>query len=80
MTGEPLAIIENEENAAKYRGTKLYGKYDVVTLDDALLRYPDPEIWVTYPKAINTARMIATQVDPHNILFFEAVLEYRMVC
>ncbi len=80
MTGEPLAIIENEENAAKYRGTKLYGKYDVVTLDEALEQYPDPEIWVTYPKAINTARMIATKVDPHNIHFFEADLEYRLGC
>ena len=78
--GEPLCIIENEENVEKYRNRKLYDKYDVITLDEALAKYPDPEIWVTYPKAINTARMIATKVDPHNIHFFEADLEYRLGC
>ena len=77
--GIPDIFCEYEENLKRYK-TKLLGKYDVVTIDDALLLYPDAEVWVTYPKADNTSKMLATKLSPHKIFFLEADLEYRKGC
>lgn len=78
--GEPLLVIEKDEVVESYKNNLLFEKYEVVTLEDAISRYPNPEIWVTYRKADRTSRMIAKSVNPYNIHFFEADLEYRLGC
>jgi len=78
--GEPLLMIEKPEVVAEYRDRKLFDRYEVVTVDEALSRYPEPVIWVTFSKAINTARMLGKRVDPLDVHFFEADLEYRPGC
>ena len=50
IAGIPDVFVEKDENLAKYT-TKLLDKYNVVSLNVALARYPDADIWVTYPKA-----------------------------
>lgn len=80
QTGEPLLVIESEKIVKGYKRKKLFDKYDVVTLETAISKYPDAEIWVTYKQANNTSRLIAKTVNPQKIHFFEADLEYRLGC
>lgn len=79
IAGAPDVFSEKDENLHNYQ-TKLLGKYDVVSLDEALMRYPDADVWVTYRKANNTARILSKKVPPENIHFLEADLEYRKGC
>ena len=79
ITGEPKAIVEKDENLSKYPN-KLFDKYDVISLDEALERYPDAVIWVTYGIANNAAKLISQKVEPDRIKFFKANLEYRQGC
>jgi len=79
IAGTPDVFAEKDENLKKYQ-TKLLGRYDVVSIDEALERYPDAEVWVTYRKADNTARMLLTKLPPEKIHFLEADLEYRKGC
>jgi len=73
IAGTPDVFAEKDENLKKYQ-TKLLGRYDVVSIDEALERYPDAEVWVTYRKADNTARMLLTKLPPEKIHFLEADL------
>jgi molybdenum cofactor biosynthesis enzyme MoaA len=64
-------------------GTKLLNKYDVLTIDKALARYPDALVWVTYKKVgANgpTMRVLGGKVPPERIRFLEADMEYRKGC
>lgn len=79
MTGEPKLIVEKDENLSKFEG-KLFGKYDIVSLDRALELYPDAVVWVTYAVANNAAKRILKKVEPKRIKFFKANLEYRKGC
>ncbi len=56
MTGEPKLIVEKDENLPQYLGQRLFDKYDIVSLDEALNRYPDAIVWVTYRVANNAAK------------------------
>lgn len=77
--GEPKVIVEKDENLDNLP-KKLFDKYDVLSLDEALERYPDAVIWVTYAKANNAAKRISKKVEPERIKFFKADLEYRLGC
>jgi len=79
IAGVPEVFSEKDENLKKYP-KKFLGKYDVLSLDEALARYPDAEIWVTYPKAGVTANHLITKLAPERIHFLEADLEYRKGC
>ncbi|MDR3294687.1 MAG: radical SAM protein [Clostridiales Family XIII bacterium] len=61
-------------------GSKLLGKYDVLQIDEALARYPDAYVWVTYRKAGSTLTMLRGKIPPERIRFLEANLEYRKGC
>lgn len=78
--GEPLLIIEKPEIVEEYHDRRLFDKYEVVTVDEALERFPEPVIWVTFSKAIKSARLLGSKVGPENVHFFEADLEYRQGC
>lgn len=80
ITGEPVIFAEKDEKLDKYRGRKLFGIYDVVSLDEALSLYPDAEMWVVYRNPNVTARRLAEKMDPFKIHFFESDLEYRLGC
>lgn len=79
-TGEPKLIVEKDENLPQYSGQRLFDKYDIVSLDEALNRYPDAIVWVTYRVANNAAKRILKKVSPDRINFFKADLEYRKGC
>jgi hypothetical protein len=79
IAGIPDVFSENAENLHRHTA-KLLGKYDVLSLDEALKRHPDAEVWVTYRKANNTARALLKHLPPERIHFLEADLEYRKGC
>ncbi|MCL2199825.1 MAG: radical SAM protein [Defluviitaleaceae bacterium] len=79
VAGQPNIFAESETNLKKLP-SKLLEKYEVVSLDEALKRYPAAKIWVTYRKADKTAKAMAKKVNPENIYFLEADLEYRKGC
>ena len=79
ISGAPDIFSEKISNLEKFQ-TKFLGKYDVVSIDEALERYPDAVVWVTFAKADITAKMLLTKMPPEKIRFFEAELEYRKGC
>jgi len=79
VAGTPEVFSAKDEDLHKYQ-TKLLGKYDVISLDEALKRYPSVDVWVTYRKADNTGKMLLTKIPPEKIHFLEADLEYRRGC
>jgi len=44
IAGTPDVFSERDNHIKKYP-TKLLGKYDVVSIDEALKRYPDADVW-----------------------------------
>ena len=74
-----VTFVEKDENLKHFQ-YKLLGKYDVISLKDALNRYPDAEVYVTYRKAGNTAKYLLGFLPPEKIHFLEADLEYRKGC
>jgi ferredoxin/pyruvate-formate lyase-activating enzyme len=79
MQGGVFPDVFSDKDARKC-GTKLLDKYDVLELDEALARYPDAYVWVTYRKIGPTLRMLRKKVPPERIRFLEANLEYRKGC
>jgi len=79
IAGAPDIFCEKDENLKCYRA-KLLGQYDVVSLDEALKRYPNADVWVTYRKAGVTAQALLKKLPPERIHFLEADLEYRKGC
>lgn len=79
IAGSPDVFSEKDENLNNFK-TKLLGKYDILSLNDALKRFPDADVWVTYPKAGITAKALLKRLPPEKIHFFEADLEYRKGC
>jgi len=77
--GPPVVFAEKDENLALY-SNGLLGSYEVVSLDEALKRYPDADVWVTYRRAGNSARALLNKLPPERIHFLEADLEYRKGC
>lgn len=80
MTGEPVLFVDKDKELYKYTNKKLLDKYEVVSIDVALERYPDADVWVTYRVATNTAKILLSKMAPERIHFFEADLEYRPGC
>jgi uncharacterized Fe-S cluster-containing radical SAM superfamily protein len=78
-TGAPSVFSEKDDWIREHRA-ELLGKYEVVPINEALARYPDADVWVTYRRANNTARMLSKVVPPEKIHFLEADLEYRRGC
>jgi len=79
VAGEPDVFCEKDENLTKYQ-TKLLGKYEVISIDEALKRYPNAGVWVTYRIAKNTASLLLSKMPHEKIHFLEADLEYRKGC
>ena len=79
VAGAPDVFSEKDQNLTNFAG-KLLGAYDVVSLDEALRRYPGADVWVTYRKADNTAKTLLAKLPPERIHFFDADLEYRRGC
>ena len=79
IAGDPVVFSEKTEVLVDYPG-KFLGKYDVVSIDEALRRYPDAEVWVTFRKANNTAKALSAKINHSRIHFLEADLEYRKGC
>jgi len=79
ITGKPDIFAEKEENLEKYQ-EKLLGKYEVVSIDEALKRYPGADVYVTYKKAGNSAKHLLSKLPLERVHFLEADLEYRKGC
>ena len=79
IAGDPDIFSERDDHIEKYQ-EKLLGKYDVVSIDEALKRYPDADVWVTYPNPGYIPNMLAEKLLPKKIRFLEADLEYRKGC
>jgi len=79
IAGAPAIFSERDDHIKKYQ-TKLLGEYDVVSLDEALRRYPDADVWVTYQRPGYIPSMLAEKLPPQRIRFLEADLEYRKGC
>ncbi len=80
MAGEPVVFTGSNEEVQKYKNTLFLNKYEVLSLDEVLKRFPNSDIWVTYKKANATAKMLLKYYDPKKIHFFEADLEYKKSC
>jgi len=82
LTGVPKVFVVKEKNLGKF-DSKYLDKFDVVSIDEALDRYPNSEIWVTY-KSDKNARIagkeLLKKVAPEKIHFLDADLEYRKGC
>ena len=76
IAGEPNIFSDRNDKVCNYT-SKLLDKYDVVTIDEALERYPDADIWITYNDPYNTANGLLKKVPPERIRFLSADLEYR---
>ena len=55
-------------------GTTLLDTYEVLPIDEALARYPDAYVWVTYQTAPRTLRLLRAKIPPEKICFLEANL------
>ena len=44
MTGEPVLFVDKDKELYKYNNKKLFDKYEVVSIDEALKRYPDADV------------------------------------
>jgi len=79
IAGAPDIFSERDDHIEKYQ-MKLLGKYDLVSIDEALKRYPAADVWVTFPRVGNMPNMLAEKLPPKRIHFLEADLEYRKGC
>jgi len=79
IAGAPDIFSERDDHVNKYK-SKLLGKYEVVSIDEALKRYPDAAVWITYPQVGYVANMLLKKLPPERIHFLEADLEYRKGC
>ena len=79
IAGTPDIFSERANHIEKYQ-EKLLGEYDVASIDEALRRYPDADVWVTYVRPGYIPNMLAKKLPPERIHFLEADLEYRKGC
>jgi len=79
IAGPPDIFAEKEENLDKHQ-RKLLGRYDVVSIEEALGRYPGAHVWVTFRRAGISADRLIKVLPPERIHFLEADLEYRKGC
>ena len=82
ITGVPDLFVVKDQNLSKFRSQYLERFY-VVSLDEALRRYPDADIWLVYSwesTAREAGNNLLKKVAPDKIHFLEADLEYRKGC
>lgn len=79
LAGVPVIFSERDSYLKNY-SSKLLGKYDVISADEAIKRYPDADIWVTFRNVGWVANWLAKRISPDRIHFLEADLEYRKGC
>jgi pyruvate-formate lyase-activating enzyme len=79
VAGEPVLFSERDDHIEKYPD-KLLGKYEVVSMDEALKRYPDAVVWITWSSPAYIPNMLLKKLPPERIQFLEADLEYRKGC
>ncbi|MCL1995461.1 MAG: radical SAM protein [Defluviitaleaceae bacterium] len=80
-TGEPDALSTEQYNL--WNNKKYMNKYDVISFDDAIKKFPKADIYITYahtPTAIKAAKEIAKTVSYEKIHFLAANIEYRKSC
>jgi len=79
IAGEPVVFSERDDHVGKYK-EKFLGKYDVVTIDEALKSYPDADVWITFGRTAWVPDWLAEKMPPERIRFLAADLEYRKGC
>jgi len=82
LTGAPELFVVKDENLSKFK-SKYLGRFDVVSIDEALRRYPNADIWLTYKSesiAKEEGYKLLKKVPPENINFLDVDLEYRKGC
>jgi len=79
IAGPPDIFSERNDHIEKYQ-SKLLEKYDVVSIKEALKRYPNADVWITYRRVGWVPNWLAKIIPPERIHFLEADLEYRKGC
>ena len=79
IAGKPDIFAEKDGEWQKYPD-KLLGKYEVVSIDEALRQFPNANIWVTFSNPGNTPSKLMKKISPENIHFLEANLKYLKGC
>ena len=79
IAGEPVAIIK-DDRWDNYPDDMVCNKFPVISLEEAISKYPDADIWFTYREAGGVPSELAKIVDPNRIKFLEGDLEYRKGC
>ncbi|MCL2767545.1 MAG: radical SAM protein [Synergistaceae bacterium] len=79
IAGAPDIFSERNDQIEKYQ-SKLLEKYDVVSIKEALKRYPNADVWITYRRVGWVPNWLAKIIPPEKIHFLEADLEYRKGC
>ena len=69
-SGEPDVFVEKDENLDKYK-SKLLDKYDVISFKEAMDRFPNADVWVTWRRVGITKKMLIAALPPNKIHFLE---------
>ena len=68
--GEPDLFVEKDENLCIYKN-KFLDKYDVVSFKEAMERFPNADVWVTWRKAEKTRKMLSAVLPAEKLHFLE---------
>ena len=79
LAGPPDVFSERPVQLKKYK-TKFLNEYTVLSIDEALQRYPDATVWVTFTNTGWVPNWLVKKMPPERIRFLEADLEYRKGC
>jgi len=83
ITGKPILFAVKDENVKKKFKNNFLGKYQVISIDEALAIHPNAEIWITYSgsaNAIKAGKRLLEKTHFSKIHFLEANLQYRLGC
>ncbi|MCL1994642.1 MAG: radical SAM protein [Defluviitaleaceae bacterium] len=81
--GEPNAVCAEDSILNLWKNKKYMNKYDVISFDDAIKKFPKADVFITYahtPTATKAAKKIAKKVSRDKIYFLAADVEYRKSC
>ena len=79
ITSQPVLFCEREEHLSKYPDG-LLGKYEVVSLSEALTRYPGAHFWVTTGLPASAIKYLSGNTSPERIHMLNLDLTYGQSC
>ncbi|MBR6098844.1 radical SAM protein [bacterium] len=82
-TGEPSAFAVHNDSIRNFHAKTYLNKYNVLTSDEAIEKYPDAIFWITYDNkvdALNAANILLKKISPNKIKFIHFNFEYRKGC